>query len=91
MTAECRGLFGNVYHKVWLQNCSKIYCVHKIWPSIRMSVELVSEEPGTESLGIFHQGGVQDLSTAVFGWKRSPVICGDHLHLHTEGRSTIGR
>ena len=51
---------------------------------------MLSEEPGTESqLGIFHQGGVQDLSTAVFSWQRGSKICGDHLD--TEGRSTEER
>ena len=40
------------------------------WIIIRGSGEVVSEEPGTEShLGIFHQGGVQDLSTALFSWQ----------------------
>ena len=39
-------------------------------PTIRVSGEAVSEEPGTEShLGVFPQGGVQDLSTALFSWQ----------------------
>ena len=39
-------------------------------PAVRVSGEAVSEEPGTEShLAIFHQGGVQHLSTAVFSWQ----------------------
>ena len=40
------------------------------WITMRGSREVVSEEPGTEShLGIFPQGGVQDLSTAVLSWQ----------------------
>ena len=40
-----------------------------IWPAIRVSGEVVGEEPGTESqLRVFLQGGVQDLSPAVFSW-----------------------
>ena len=56
------------------------------WINIRADGEVVSEEPGTEShLGIFHQGGVHHLGLPVFGWLRISGICGDHLHLHTEG------
>ena len=40
------------------------------WITVRVSREVVSEEPGTEShLAIFHQGGVQDLSTALSSWQ----------------------
>ena len=40
------------------------------WRIIRVSREVVSEEPGAEShIGVFHQGGVQDLSTAVISWQ----------------------
>ena len=40
------------------------------WMIIRVSREVVGEEPGTEShLAIFHQGGVQNLSTALFSWQ----------------------
>ena len=59
------------------------------WITVRVSREVVSEEPGTEShLAVVHQGGVQHLSTAVFSWQRSSGICGDHLDLRTEGPST---
>ena len=40
------------------------------WLAVRVSREVVGEEPGTQShLGIFPQGGVQDLSTALFSWQ----------------------
>lgn len=62
------------------------------WIAIRVSREVVSEEPGTEShLGIFPQGGVQHLSLAVCSWQRSSGICGDHLHLHTKANTEIGK
>ena len=40
------------------------------WIVVRRGGEVVSEEPGTESqLLIFHQGGVQQLSPAIFSWQ----------------------
>ena len=40
------------------------------WPAVRVRREVESEEPGTESqLGVFHQGGVQHLSLALFTWQ----------------------
>ena len=55
---------------------------------IRVGGEVVSEEPGTEGQrGVFHQGGVQDLSTAVFCWQAFAGIRGDHLDLLTEANT----
>ena len=40
------------------------------WPAVRVRREVESEEPGTYSqLGVFHQGGVQDLGTALLPWQ----------------------
>ena len=40
------------------------------WPSGGVSREVVGEEPGAESqLGVFPQGGVRDLSPALFSWQ----------------------
>ena len=40
------------------------------WPAVRVSGEVVREEPDTESeLLIVHQGGVEQLSPALFSWQ----------------------